>query len=207
MPSRRWDNCAVSPKRPSQGNRTDMQTEWAVRSDARTKCWHPTLNEIPYFGWAFLHFFIRSGRAPLLLQVLHIVNPFCSYFANKLTYFLDQIKLILLQLLLQIADSGLGRAAEEESFCLLKPNFQKWFHIETSATQTTTLSGIVSGLTSGSFSVVFNLWDSILWTPAHPRACGCQTSMQVEQVEEQVTGGKPNLPSPPHTKGYLGIWT
>lgn len=49
-----------------------------------------------------------------------MINPFCSHFADELAQFLDQIKLILIQRFLQIADSTSGRAIEEESFCVLK---------------------------------------------------------------------------------------
>lgn len=131
--SRKSDDCAVTPSAPLKCLMQCFLRE--TRLECRqSERWGqmlgrsvniPLLNETTYFGWVFFCSFIRSGGAPFFLQVLHMINPFCSHFAAEFTHFLDQIKLILIQLLLQIADLSLGRAVEEESFCLLKLNFQK----------------------------------------------------------------------------------
>lgn len=63
---------------------------------------------ITNFGCVLFCSFLRSGRAPGFLQLLYVGNPFGSHFTDELTHFLDQIKLILIQFLLKIADSGQG---------------------------------------------------------------------------------------------------
>lgn len=76
----------------------------------RAGSWGERQHEVTYFDWYFGHALfclsLRSGGAPGFLELLHIGNPLSSHFTDELTYFLDQIKLILIQLLLKIADSG-----------------------------------------------------------------------------------------------------
>lgn len=65
--------------------------------------WHC---QVPYLGCILFHAFICPGGAPVFLEFLQPVDPFCSHLADELVHFLDQMKLILIQCLLQSTDSS-----------------------------------------------------------------------------------------------------